>query len=79
MILRRDFLRELPANFVAFTAGFALADHVVQARARSAGESRWIDPATAREWHARWEKNILEDSDKTAIAKLNSEKSWVGL
>ena len=79
MILRRDFLKELSATVLVSAAAIAPADSLMHALPHSAAKTPWIDPATARDWQARWEKNILEDPTRTCIATLNWARSWVAL
>jgi len=73
---RRQFFQELKTLSAvsaawAFTGGFRLG--AAEDRA-----SQWIDPTTARDWRARWEKSVLERSVKNryCATEMAEELGW---
>jgi hypothetical protein len=74
---RREFLQELQ-TLSAVSAAWAFAEEsrlgVAEDRA-----SQWIDPATARDWRARWEESILERSGKNRYCdtEMGEELGWL--
>jgi hypothetical protein len=76
---RREFLQEVPARSVG--AGFAISTFrgAAERAPVAAPPAKWIDPATAQDWQARWEKFILADSAKNRYCdtEMAEELGWL--
>jgi len=76
---RRRFLHELSAQAIsAASAIMALRDNA-DAVTPADRPAPWIDPPTAKEWQARWEKFILTDSGKNRYCdtEMAEELGWL--
>lgn len=78
-MIRRDFLKCLPPTALAATAAVTAKGTFEQSPKPPRAAASWIDPATARDWHTRWQKNILDDSHKNRYCdtELGEELGWV--
>jgi len=73
---RRDFIKSIPRQTAAWVVAAA---GKTGARAASGAAKPWIDAALARDWQARWERNILENSHKNRYCdtELGEELGWL--
>jgi hypothetical protein len=74
---RREFFQELKTLSAVSAAWAFTGDSRLGAAEDRA--SQWIDPATARDWRARWEKSILERSVKNRYCdtEMAEELGWL--
>ncbi len=74
---RREFFQELKA-LSAISAAWAFTGDSRLGAAEDRA-SQWIDPATTRDWRARWEKSILERSVKNRYCdtEMAEELGWL--
>ena len=76
---RRRFFQEMATQgLVLASAGTVLRGRLSYS-ASVADRSDWIDPATARDWQARWENFILTDSTKNRYCdtEMAEELGWL--
>ena len=76
---RRRFLREIPAQALAAASAVGALRSGAWYAATPERTAEWIDPATAKDWQARWEKFILEDSAKNRYCDTEwaEELGWL--
>ena len=74
---RREFFQELKTLSAVSAAWAFTGDSWLGAAEDRA--SQWIDPATARDWRARWEKSIFERSVKNRYCdtEMAEELGWL--
>ncbi|MGA2983993.1 MAG: hypothetical protein ABSG32_09270 [Terriglobia bacterium] len=76
---RRRFLREFPAQALAAASAVTALSSGARYAATAERKGDWIDPATAMDWQARWEKFIITDSTKNRYCdtEMAEELGWL--
>jgi hypothetical protein len=76
---RRKFLRQISTQTFAAAAAVAALRGGAWCAASAEPPTEWIDPTTAKDWQARWEKFILADSAKNRYCdtEMAEELGWL--
>lgn len=76
---RRKFLQQISTQTFAAAATVAALRGGAWCAASAEPPTEWIDPTTAKDWQARWEKFILADSAKSRYCdtEMAEELGWL--
>jgi hypothetical protein len=76
---RRKFLKEISAQGLAVASAVTTVGGHAWCAVSTESRSEWIDPSTARDWQARWEKFILADSaqHRYCDTEMAEELGWL--
>jgi hypothetical protein len=78
-MLRRKFLKEISCQALAAASAATTLRAGAWCAATVERPAEWIDPATAKSWRARWEKDLLQESTKNRYCdtERGEELGWL--